>query len=150
MIIPREYVKGGENVESGDIITFLDAGVYGPRPNDPDEEMIWTFWVELPNGDRKKMTPNNTSLQTLKDAWGKMTEKWIKQQAKIKITEQMAWGKMRKIVWLSPAEGVATVKTAVPEPPVVAPPAEAPATPKVGPAFDAVTGEPLPGDQEIN
>jgi len=160
MVIHSDYLKGKENVFDGDMIKFLDAGVYGPSQNDPDK-LQWLFWVQLPNGDRKKCTPNKTSCQVLKDAWGEMTEKWIDQDAKVRVAYENVFGEMRNTIYLEPAEGIApppTPITKTPAPPSVPHPTMTPTSPvappiptvppeykeEYPPAFDPNTGEPIP------
>ena len=81
LIYPSEWLKIGVNVEAGDHIRFLDAGVM-----DPDKGS-WEFNVGIiHNGaptESKKFNLNKTNSKAVVELYGDETDSWVGKLMKI-------------------------------------------------------------------
>ena len=93
--IQSDFVIANQDVRSGDVITFLDAGEWRTLPNDPEKKVL-TFKVRLASGVEKFLSINKTSQTELMSAWGVESADWIGKSARVSIEKTRAFG---KIVW---------------------------------------------------
>lgn len=102
--------------ETGDTIKFLDAGRIYQKDfvqTDGSKEPKITFEVNvLLNGEKRKIySPNTSSINLLKEAWGPNSDDWVGRRAEISIIEQLSFGKLKKIIIAKPVGGSSKVKT---------------------------------------
>ena len=62
--------------------------------------------VELANLERKKMSVNKTSLRKIIEYWGDESDDWMGKKLSVKIIEQQAFGELKKIIYVEPADMV--------------------------------------------
>ena len=105
VIIPSEFVQPEIDVKSGDSIRIIQVQGWVTLPTDPDKERF-QMTVELPNLERKKMSANKTSLRKIIEYWGDESNDWIGKKLSVKIIEQQAFGELKKIIYVEPADMV--------------------------------------------
>ena len=94
-----------EDVNDGDILTFVDAGEYiivdfGKGKGD---EEIFQIKVELPDGEQKLCNPNTTSKKLLKKAFGDNSDDaWGGKQVIVRLVKQLSFGEMADVLILEP------------------------------------------------
>ncbi len=97
---PSDFVKAGEDVKQGDVLTLLDGGKVEESQNYGRDQLI--FKVLLPNGDEKKLSVNGSSAKALAEDWGDDTEAWEGKKVVASVVEQNVAGKMRDVIYLKP------------------------------------------------
>ncbi len=109
-IIPKStYVKAGIDVNDGDWITILSEGKYEPSPSDPTKEIL-NMKVELPDGQKKLMTINNTSQREIIQEWGDESKNWIGKRCKVEIVVQQVFDKRKGVCYLHPQKEAEDIK----------------------------------------
>lgn len=98
--IETDYVKPNINIRDGDIITFLDEGRY----RDGEYGRYLEINVRLPNGEEKKLTPNNTSVANMVELYGDDTVEWIGEDARVNLVKQMVSKEMKTVLYLTPPD----------------------------------------------
>ena len=75
-----------ENVQDGDTITFVDAGVIVERSFKEDEpkKPVLEITVKFKDED-KTYSPNKTTVKLLSAAWGTGTEGWVGKKAVLSV-----------------------------------------------------------------
>lgn len=99
-----DFIVANQDVKTGDIIEFLDAGKYNTLPSDPSKEVL-TFKIKLPSGEEKSISINKTSQNELSKAWTDESNKWVGQKARVDIVRQQVYDKQKDVIYLYPAEG---------------------------------------------
>lgn len=97
--IESAFLKPGENIKDGDLITFLDEGITEPNKQSGKNQMIMT--VMTPSMEKKKISVNNTSKSNLKKVYGDESKDWIDQQARVNIVKQMVSNEMKSVIYLT-------------------------------------------------
>lgn len=92
--IEGAFIKPNEDVQDGDLITFLDEGEesegkYGKKMN---------IRVRTPKGDEKLLSLNNTSKRNLVEHYGDESKAWIGKQAQVNVVKQLVSGEMKSII----------------------------------------------------
>lgn len=115
---PSQFIVAGMDVQDGDQVKFLDTGIYQPLPQDPSKETL-IFNVELPSGDKKKISLNNTSQTNLMKVWGDESSTWVNKTARIEIVKQKVFDKMKNVMYLYAVDAPAEKDIEAKEIPVV-------------------------------
>ena len=91
-----------ENSEDGDIITFIDSGLYADM-QDKSGKIKQVINFKVSNGRYELIyTPGNTALKALMKAWGRETDKWVGRKFQVKIVESISFGKPVKMIYPNP------------------------------------------------
>jgi len=99
-----KFVKLGINVEEGEVVSLVDEGKYVPMKDDKGgTKEVLEFQVEIPNGKIKVLTMNMASQKNMIKEFGKDSKTWIGKPLKIWAPLQMSFGKMKKVLILTPA-----------------------------------------------
>lgn len=98
-----------EDVVTGDIIKFVDAGEikdvdFSPAQDGSKVETVFQATVELPSGKQKIYSPNATTRGILSEKWGEDTEAWLDKSATVKFVDQLSFGKLTKVLILEPID----------------------------------------------
>ena len=93
------YVVPDVDVVTGDVVTFVSGG--STRKFEDGNPRL-QLEIELPAGNKKLITINNTSLKQLQAKYGFESEDWVGKQAKVTIAQQAVRGSMKKVIFLSP------------------------------------------------
>lgn len=91
------FLKAGEDVKDGDIITFIDEGEVKEGQLGPRLQIS----VKTPSGEEKTLSLNPTSKGYMIDAYGTETSEWVDQEAKCHIMKTMIDGKRTTYVVLT-------------------------------------------------
>lgn len=96
-----------EDLKTGDVITFVNAGEikdidFSKAQDGSGIKTVLQLLVEIPGGKNKIYTPNATTREILKNAWGKDTENWVGKQAQVTFVKQLAFGEMIEVLVLEP------------------------------------------------
>lgn len=133
-------------VRTGDLIHFCDAGNISAKDfNQKDgstKKNVPTLEMEVMIGETMKKiiySPNKTTVDLLRAAWGKDTQSWVGETGQVQIVEQISFGKLTSILVVKPLtntdkaaklqaqlDRAAQFRTPVPQPAV------APAGPALG------------------
>jgi hypothetical protein len=97
--VQGEWVKVGEDIKDGDIITIANEGKvitgdFGDRP---------VFKVATKNGE-KNLSFNQTTMNNLIDAYGEESNEWQGEKIKVWIMRQSVGGKPKNVVFLTAPE----------------------------------------------
>lgn len=107
---PSSFVLAGEDIKSGDIITFLDGGRLEESPQFGKLQLI--FKCKVPSGEEKNISINATSRKALSEVWGTDTESWRGKKPLVTVTRQLVGGKMKNVITLEPEGADAAPATA--------------------------------------
>lgn len=102
--IKSKFIKIGENVKQGDILTILDEGEFVQKEYKGQKKTGLQFTVENPEGEEKICNFNVTSQRNLIGAWGKESKNWKGKQVKCHVITQLIGGKPTKILVLTPTD----------------------------------------------
>ena len=91
------YVKKGEEIKDGDIITISNEGQ--EIPGQFGDQFV--IKITLLNGDERAMTLNQTSENNLIEAYGEDSIKWVGKKAKVFLDKKILNGKKVIIAYLS-------------------------------------------------
>jgi hypothetical protein len=94
-----QYVVPDVDVVTGDVIKILSGG---STKKFEDGNPRLQLEVELPAGNKKLITINNTSLKNLQEKYGYESEDWIGKEVRVTISQQSVRGSMKKVMILSP------------------------------------------------
>ena len=102
------YLKK-DHVKDGDILVFADAGKineidFSKKKDGSDLKSVLQIGMRMPDGKVKIWTANNTSIELIKQAFGKPTEEWVGKSVKVNLVKQMSFGKMAEMMVLVPVE----------------------------------------------
>jgi hypothetical protein len=96
------------DVVDGDVIQFIDAGDliekdFSKEQDGSDIKTVLEITVELPNGRRKKYSPNAKTRDALAEGFGSPdTENWIGKRACILLVRQSVYGNIKTIIYMEP------------------------------------------------
>ena len=98
------YLKSLDVLEN-DILIFTNAGEevekdFSKTKDGKGLKKVFEIGIQLPNGREKIATPNKTSLRGLVADLGNDTEKWIGKKVQVNFVNQLAFGKMTKVLML--------------------------------------------------
>jgi hypothetical protein len=98
------FIKAGVNVQNGDIVKLLDEGTYVDMVDKTTskKKKVLQFEVELIDGDKKTYTMNNTTQVNLTQEFGNDSKEWVGKLLRAFIVNQMAFGKLTKVLILAP------------------------------------------------
>lgn len=104
--IETSFVKAGVNVNQGDIIKLLDEGEYKIIKVGENQEAkkVLQFQAQLPDGQVKTYTMNVTTQKNLIQEWSKDSKTWMNKPLKVWVVSQMSFGKMIKVLILTPED----------------------------------------------
>lgn len=102
----RRFLKA-DMVQNGDLVHFCDAGTITNKEFNQDGKKKSQDMLEMDVmiGDTmKKITysPNVTSRDLLKSAWGPNTESWVGETGVVSIIDQLSFGKLVPILIIKP------------------------------------------------
>ena len=100
---PSDFIAPNVDVKDGDKITIVDEGAYNTLPTDPNKEVL-TFWVVVPNGDKKKLSMNATSQRRCIASWGSESKEWVDKQCRVEIVKQQVFQQIREVIYLHPID----------------------------------------------
>lgn len=92
-----QFAKKGEDYKDGDIVTIANEG----KQVEGQFGMQDVFMIKFVNGTEKNMSLNQTSINSLIDAYGDDSINWIGKPAKVWLILQNVQGKMTKVAYLS-------------------------------------------------
>lgn len=97
-----------DSCKSGDIVNFTDPGQilekeFVQKDGSKKRSTILEIGVVV-NGEKKIYSPNNTTIKILNEAWGTETEAWVGKQGRVKLIEQLSFGKLNKILIVVPKD----------------------------------------------
>ena len=101
--IESKYLITDQDVKNEDLITFLNEGKEVPSTFNPEIKKI-EFLVETPKGEKKYVSPNNTTMKYLIKAWGDETKNWIGKKAVVSLIMQNVKGEMKKVLYLNASD----------------------------------------------
>jgi hypothetical protein len=101
----EEYLTP-EDVKDGDVVTFLDEGVYKNAEDTPFGRPVFQITLKLPDGQVKIATINRTSRKELAKAYGDDTKSWIKRQARVTKVKQNVRGELKDVIYFHPTQTV--------------------------------------------
>ncbi|HKF48299.1 MAG TPA: hypothetical protein VKB38_13135 [Terracidiphilus sp.] len=93
-----------EDVSTGDIVTFVDAGVEkeeADKFNPGKKKLKFEIGVRLPEGDEKVVSLNNTSKAALMDAYGENSDEWVGKDARVEIITQKVGNDFKDVLYLT-------------------------------------------------
>ena len=103
--IPTNFVKAGINIKDGDIVKLLDEGKWDTMTGqDGKTKQVLKFEMKLADGETKTYTMNNTTIRNLTQEWGQDSKDWMRKELKVHLLAQMAFGKMIKVLILTPPD----------------------------------------------
>ncbi len=91
------WVKIGEEIRDGDVITILDEG--SEQEGQFGTQLV--FKIKIPNGEERIMSFNKTSQNNLIDAYGEDTSDWKLKEAHAEVAKAMVGGKTAMVAVLS-------------------------------------------------
>lgn len=94
-----QYVVPDVDVATGDTVTIMSGG--NIREFEEGNSRL-ELELELPSGNKKLITINNTSLKQLQAKYGYESNGWIGKKAKATIAQQNVRGSLKKIIFLAP------------------------------------------------
>lgn len=102
----RTFLKS-DMVHNGDLIHFCDAGVIEDKEFEQDGKKKKQLMLEMEVmiGDtmkRIKYSPNATTRELLKVAWGPNTEHWVGETGVVSIVDQLSFGKIVPVLIVKP------------------------------------------------
>jgi hypothetical protein len=97
--IESAFLKAGINVKDGDLITFLDEGKTEKNKQSGKPQLILT--VQLPSGETKLCSMNNTSKKNVMALYGDDTAAWVGNRARVNILSQMIDNELTKVIYLT-------------------------------------------------
>jgi len=95
-------------VHTGELIHFCDAGSIGEKEfkqNDGSTKKNLALEMEVMIGDTMKRiiySPNKTTVDLLKTAWGKDTVTWVGETGMVEIINQLSFGKVVPVLVVKP------------------------------------------------
>lgn len=95
-------------VSNGTLIHFCDAGTIGEKDfkqSDGTTKKNKALEMEVMIGDTMKKiiySPNKTTVDLLKAAWGKDTVSWVGETGMVQLVEQISFGKLIMILVVKP------------------------------------------------
>lgn len=94
-------------VKNGDLIHFCDAGAIKNKEFNQDGKKKTQDILEMDVmvGDTMKKisySPNTTSRDLLKVAWGPNTENWVGETGMVSVIEQLSFGKIIQVLVVKP------------------------------------------------
>lgn len=100
----RNFLKK-EDMCDGDTIRFINAGTIEEKDFSKEQDgakmkLSLSMNVSLNDEDPKELTLNQTSIDSLQEAWGPSTEKWIGKKAKVSFVRMMCFGKVEQVLFL--------------------------------------------------
>ena len=108
---PSEFIIPCIDVKDGEFIKILDEGEYRLLPDKSRE--VLTCRVEVPNGEKKKISLNATSQTEILIAWGNDSSEWVGKRCLVEIVKQNVKGQMKNVIYLHPEGKVAGIKETV-------------------------------------
>lgn len=105
---PSDFILANVDVKNGDKIVILNEGEYTPLPTDPNK-IVLNFWVKIPSGDKKKISPNGTSQKEMIAAWTDDSSKWIGKVCLVEIIRQKVFQAIKDVIYLHPEGGVPAI-----------------------------------------
>ena len=98
-----------DDVKEGEILIFTDAGEikevdFSKAQDGSGKKKVFQISIGLPDGRTKTATINATSRNALTEKYGSNTEDWVNKNVKVTFVNQMAFGKMTKVLVLVPVE----------------------------------------------
>ena len=101
-----QFAKPKEDFADGDILKVISAGI--EQEGEFGTQRV--FKIEVPGGEEKNLSFNQTSINHLIDEYGDNTEEWVGKKVKAWIIKQNVAGKFRDVVYLTgenqPLEGL--------------------------------------------
>lgn len=96
-----------DDIKEGDTLIFLDAGEiierdFSPAKDGSKKKTVLEIGVELPDGRKKRMTLNVTSISAISEVYGKDTEAWVNKSVAVDYVRQLSFGKMADVLVLTP------------------------------------------------
>lgn len=89
------FLKKGEDIKNGDILTILDEG----KKVDGEFGSQNVFTVKTSSGKEGNVTFNQTSINNLIDGYGKESKEWIGKEIKIEVIKQNVQGKLTNVYY---------------------------------------------------
>ena len=83
-----EFISPGDDVKDGESIVILDEGSFVTfNAGKADEKKSLQLKVKCPSGKIKKWTVNKTSLNQLKEEWGKNSSAWVGKTVLVEVVK---------------------------------------------------------------
>ena len=95
-----QFAKPKEDFADGDILEIVDSGI----EQEGEFGIQRIFKIEIPGGEEKNLSFNQTSINHLIDVYGGETEEWVGKKVKAWIIKQNVSGKFRDVVYLTGPE----------------------------------------------
>lgn len=102
---PSSKFLSNEDVSTGDIITFADAGIEKEEDDKfkPGKKKTkFEIGVRLENGDEKVASLNNTSKAKMMDYYGENSDAWVGKEARVEIITQKVGNEFKDVVYFTP------------------------------------------------
>lgn len=103
----RSFLKA-DMVRNGDLIHFCDAGSITAKSFNKEggeSKPRDILEMDVMVGDTMKRisySPNSTSRELLKAAWGPNTENWVGETGQVSLIEQLSFGKLVNVLIVKP------------------------------------------------
>lgn len=81
------------------VVTFADAGEIVTKEWDGKQKRRLEIGISMPDGSKKKWTPNWTTQEEIAKAYGRATEQWVGKQARLWTAKQAVQGKMLLVIY---------------------------------------------------
>jgi hypothetical protein len=101
---PEGKYLSNEDVSTGDIVTFVDAGTEKEVDDNfhPGKKKLkFEITVRLPEGDEKVVSLNNTSKAALMDSYGENSDGWVGKDARVEIITQKVGSDFKDVLYLT-------------------------------------------------
>jgi hypothetical protein len=101
---PSGKFLSNEDVSTGDIVTFVDAGKEFEEDDKfkPGKKRLkFEIGVSLDNGDEKVVSLNNTSKANLMDVYGANSDEWVGKTARVEVITQKVGDSFKDVVYLT-------------------------------------------------
>lgn len=93
------FVAANEDVKDGDIVRIETEGEWTGEDSKYGNKLV--VLVSLPSGEKKKLTLNTTTFNTLISEFGGDTIQWIKKDLKVHIVKSNVGGKFKDVIFLT-------------------------------------------------
>ena len=105
---PTNYIKKSE-LKEGDKITILSGGGWVEKDFSTEQDgsklkNVYVLEASVNGGDKKELTINATSGDSLFSGWGEEGDGWVGKIAKVTLPKMMSFGKMQPVLCLVPAD----------------------------------------------